>query len=58
MVSLEILTGSVGAIFSGFLGTFLAVVGFDGEAVRIAWEIQAACRKAEDNYWEVYNRKG
>jgi hypothetical protein len=58
LVSLEILTGSVGAIFRGGLGTFLAAVGFGGEAVRIAWKIQAACKKAEDNYWEVYNRKG
>ena len=56
-VSLETLTGTLGAIFSGGLGTFLAAAGLGGEAVRIAWKIDSACRKAEDNYWEAFNRK-
>lgn len=56
-VSLETLTGTLGAIFSGGLGTFLAAAGLGGEAMRIAWKIDSACRKAEDNYWEAFNRK-
>lgn len=56
-VSLETLTGTLGAIFSGGLGTFLAAAGLGGEAMRIAWKLDSACRKAEDNYWEAFNRK-
>lgn len=56
-VSLETLTGTLGAIFSGGLGTFLAAAGLGAEATRIAFKIQSACRKAEDNYWEVFNKR-
>lgn len=56
-VSLEILTGTLGAIFSGGLGTFLAAAGLSGQAVNIAWRLDRECRDAENNYWEVYNKR-
>lgn len=53
-VGTEVLTATLGAIYTGGLSALLTSIGATSAAIAIANHLAAKCRIAEDNYWETY----
>lgn len=50
----EVLIGVIGAIFSGGLAAFIAASTMSGLATSAAYDLEAECNNALDNYWNAY----